>query len=213
MFFCEALSRPCDVFVFDDPTTSFDYNHLAFFVERLRDLARHFPHSQVIIFTHNWDLFIQIQLVFNKADLHNEMEVKVLENCAVIDAYTEKVDELKKQAENLITTPADLTTAQKEKLSGVMRRLIEAMVNKYVFNGLRHQFKQRSQSVSVFEEFVSLVPLTKQQAECLADIYGHLSITEHDDPRNAYVSRNKASFNKWYLEITDIERDLISRRP
>jgi energy-coupling factor transporter ATP-binding protein EcfA2 len=213
LFFCEAIAQPTDAFIFDDPSTSFDYNHVSFFVERLRELVRRFPDSQFIIFTHNWDLFVQIQVIFNKARLTHNMEVKVMENCALVEEYSEKVDELKQQVADMLALPGDFDSGQKEKISGLMRRLLESIVNKYVFNGQRHQFKQRRQSVSGFDEFVRLVPLTQQEAQKLSDLYGHLSVPEHDDPRNFYVSRNKTSFQTWFNDLCGIEDDLISRRP
>jgi hypothetical protein len=44
-------------------------------------------------------------------------------------------------------------------------------------------------------------------------LYSHLSVSEHDDPRNFYVSRNKASFQKWYDELLAVESAIIARRP
>ena len=213
MFFCEATARPCDVFVLDDPSTSFDYNHLAHFVERLRDLALSCPQSQFLLFTHNWDCFVHVQLMFHKARLSHDMSVQVLENCATIEEYSEKVEELKAEIERMLTATGEFETAQKERISGMMRRLVESVVNKHVFNGQRHQFKQRAQSVSVFEECIKLVPLLPAEAQKLSDLYSHLSVSEHDDPRNSYVSRNKASFQKWYNELSAVEAAIIARRP
>lgn len=213
MFFCEAMARPCDVFVFDDPSTSFDYNYSASFVERLRDLAIQCPQSQLIVFTHNWDFFVQVQVAFNKAALNNHLTVKVLEHCAIVESYSEKLDELHSEVQAMLALPGDFDAAQRERISGLLRRAIEAVVNRYVFNNQRHQFKQRSQSVSVFDEFVRLVPLNEAEAQKLSDLYGHLSVSEHDDPRNQYVGRNKASFKKWYDEITAVESSLKARRP
>ena len=213
MFFCEATARPCDVFVFDDPSTSFDYNNLAHFVERLRDLALNCPKSQFVLFTHNWDFFVHVQLSFNKARLNNDMSVQVLEHCAIVEAYSEKVEELKTEIEGMLGTSGDFDTSQKERISGVMRRLVESLVNKHVFNGQRHQFKQRAQSVCVFDECIKLVPLLPAEAQKLSDLYSHLSVSEHDDPRNLYVSRNKASFQKWYGELAAVESAIIARRP
>ena len=98
-------------------------------------------------------------------------------------------------------------------MSGYMRRLIETIVNKLVFNGQRHQFKQKTTRVSEFQHFSKLVPLKQREAEKLRDLYSNLSITEHDDPRNAYVNRSKAMFQSWYTEIVTIENALLSRKP
>jgi hypothetical protein len=179
----------------------------------VRELVRQFPNCQMIIFTHNWDLFVQTQIIFNKAHLSNDMEVKVMENCAIVESYSEKVDDLTKQIGQMLALSGDFDSGQKEKISGLMRRFIESVVNKYVFNGQRHQFKQRGQSVSNFEDYVRLVPLDATEAQRLSDLYGILSISEHDDPRNMYVSRSKRSFQGWYDEIVDIAKVLQSRRP
>lgn len=213
LFFCEAMSRPCDVFVFDDPSTSFDYNHVSLFVERLRDLVRHYPHSQFILFTHNWDLFVQVQRTFNKAGFDSFTEVKVLENCSHVESYTEKLDHLKVEIGSILVQAGDLDRLTEERLAGLMRRLIEAVVNTHVFNGQRHQFKQKTQNVSTFHNYLHLVPLLHQQADKLSDLYAHLSVSEHDDPRNNYTKRSRAGFQRWYDEIMAIENDLISRRP
>lgn len=213
LFFCEAMSRPCDVFVFDDPSTSFDYNHVSLFVERLRDLVRHYPTSQIILFTHNWDLFVQVQRTFNKAGFDSITEVKVLENCSHVESYTEKLEHLKFEIGSILAQTGDLDRHTEERLAGLMRRLIEAVVNTHVFNGQRHQFKQKTQNVSTFHNYLHLVPLLHQQAEKLSDLYAHLSVSEHDDPRNIYTRRSRAGFQRWYDEIMAIEKDLISRRP
>jgi Uncharacterized protein conserved in bacteria len=213
LFFCEAMSRPCDVFVFDDPSTSFDYNHVSLFVERLRDLVRHYPASQIILFTHNWDLFVQVQRTFNKAGFDSFTEVKVLENCSHVDAYTENLDKLKAEITDILAQPGDLDRSTEERLAGLMRRLIETVVNTHVFNGQRHQFKQKTQNVSAFHNYLKLVPLLHHQADKLSDLYTHLSVSEHDDPRNIYTKRSRAGFQRWYDEILTIEADLLSRRP
>jgi len=213
LFFCEAMSRPCDVFVFDDPSTSFDYNHVSLFVERLRDLVRHYPNTQIILFTHNWDLFVQVQRTFNKAGFDSFTEVKVLENCSHVDAYTENLDRLKSEITDILAQPGDLDRSSEERLAGNMRRLIEAIVNTHVFNGQRHQFKQKTQNVSTFHNYLHLVPLQHHEADKLSDLYSHLSVSEHDDPRNIYTKRSRAGFQRWFDDITSIETALVSRRP
>jgi hypothetical protein len=67
--------------------------------------------------------------------------------------------------------------------------------------------------ISVFHSFTKLVPLLPKEADRLRDLYGNLSITEHNDIRNAYVNRSKAIFQQWFDEIVAIEASVISRRP
>lgn len=213
LFFSELTARPTDIVVFDDPVTSFDYNYTATFSERLRDFVQASPSSQVIVFTHNWDFFVQIQSIFNRSRLDSLLSVMVLENCDAIAEYKEDLDDLKVKAQAILGVVGDLSRAQKEQLSGFIRRMIEAVVNTHVFNGQRHQYKQKSSPVSVFHNFVKLVPLLPAEADRLRDLYANLSVTEHDDVRNAYVTRSKALFQQWFDEIVVIEANIIGRRP
>ena len=97
-------------------------------------------------------------------------------------------------------------------MAGKMRRLIESVVNTHVFNKQRHQFKQKSQPVSEFHEFTKLVPLLPAEAAKLRDLYAKLSISEHDDPRNAYVNTDKATFQNRYDAIVAIESAVVARK-
>jgi len=46
----------------------------------------------------------------------------------------------------------------------------------------------------------------------LKDLYGKLSVTEHDDPRAAYVNTDKATFRTRYDRILTIEGAIVSRK-
>jgi hypothetical protein len=81
-----------------------------------------------------------------------------------------------------------------------------------VFNNQRHQFKQKSQQVSAFQDFTEVVPLLHAEAQTLRDLFEKLSITEHDDPRNAYVNSDKAMFQTRYDSIKAIEAAIVSRK-
>jgi energy-coupling factor transporter ATP-binding protein EcfA2 len=213
LFFSELTTKPTDIVVFDDPVTSFDFNYTATFSERLRDFIRACPNSQVIVFTHNWDFFVQMQSVLNRSNLASLLSVMVLENCDVVEEYKEDLDDLKCKAQGILGTVGDLSRVQKEQLSGIMRRMIEAVVNRHVFNNQRHQYKQKSSPVSVFHDFTKLVALQSNEADRLRDLYANLSVTEHDDIRNAYVTRSKALFQQWFDEIVAIEANIVGRRP
>ena len=93
-----------------------------------------------------------------------------------------------------------------------MRRLIESVVNTHVFNNQRHQYKQKTQAASDFQQFTKLVPLEPAEALTLKDLYGKLSVTEHDDPRNAYVNTDKAMFQTRYNSLLAVEAHLVSRK-
>ena len=94
-----------------------------------------------------------------------------------------------------------------------MRRLMEAVVNTHVFNNERHQYKQKTLQITAFQNFTKVVALLPAEATALRDLYEKLSITEHDDPRNAYVNTDKAMFQTRYNQVLAIEAAVIARRP
>jgi DNA repair exonuclease SbcCD ATPase subunit len=212
LFFAELETCPQSVIVFDDPVSSFDYNFIANYCARLRDFAVTHPERQIVVLTHNWEFFVQLQLTFNKSGLNNDLSVQVLENCAVVADYSEKVHELKTDITRVLTTPGEPLRAAKEELAAKMRRLIESVVNTHVFNNQRHQFKQKSLPVTDFPHFTKITPLLSTEATTLGDLYAKLSITEHDDPRNAYVNTDKATFQSRYDTILGIETAVVSRK-
>lgn len=213
LFFAELDSCSQSVIVFDDPVSSFDYDYIANYCRRLRDFLLSHPTKQIIVLTHNWEFFVQLQTTLNLARLDGNYTVQVIENCSVIADYTEKVDELKADIGTVLVQSGEPTRAQKEEIAGKLRRLIEAIVNTHVFNKQRHQYKQKSSQVSDFPNFTKLVPLLPAEATTLRDLYADLSITEHDDLRNAYVNTDKATFQARYDKILAVETALISRKP
>ena len=213
LFFAELDSCSQSVIVFDDPVSSFDYDYIANYCRRLRDFLLSHPTNQIIVLTHNWEFFVQLQTTLNLARLDGNYTVQVIENCSVIADYTEKVDELKADIGTVLVQSGEPTRAQKEEIAGKLRRLIEAIVNTHVFNKQRYQYKQKSSQVSDFPNFTKLVPLLPAEATTLRDLYADLSITEHDDLRNAYVNTNKATFQARYDKILAVETALISRKP
>ena len=212
LFFAELESCSQSVIVFDDPVSSFDYDYIANYCRRLRDFLLSHPDRQIIVLTHNWEFFVQLQITLNLAGLNGNFTVQVIENCSVIADYTEKVDDLKADIGAVLAQPGESTRAQKEELAGKLRRLIEAIVNTHVFNKQRHQYKQKSSPVSDFQHFTKLVPLLPAEATILRDLYLDLSITEHDDLRNAYVNTDKATFQARYDRTLGVEAALISRK-
>lgn len=213
LFFAELETCPQSVLVFDDPISSFDYNYIANYCARLRDFALTHPARQIIVLTHNWEFFVHLQTTLNQAGLDAHLSVQVLENCAVVADYSEKIDDLKKDIEDILNAPGEPSKSQKEDIAGKMRRLIEVVVNTHVFNHQRHQYKQKSQAISAFQSFTKIVPLLQAEATTLRDLYAKLSITEHDDPRNAYVNTDKAMFQTRYDQIQNTETAIAARKP
>jgi multimeric flavodoxin WrbA len=214
VFMCEAATAPRRVLVFDDPATSFDFNYVSNFCERLRNLIRDQPQTQVIVLTHNWDFFVNLQTTINRSPgLNSRMAIQVLEDCATVREYSEGWEELCNELTPLLAGPAEPTAEEKERSAGLMRRLIERLTNKHVFNEQRHQYKPKMLHVSEFREFTKVVPLTVVEADTLRDIYANLSPPEHDDPRNFYTSRLRAQFNTWLGQINAIKAALEARRP
>ncbi len=212
LFFAELETCEQQVIVFDDPISSFDYNYIGNYCNRLRDLIQKHPNRQIIVLTHNWEFFVQIQTTLNASRLKQHMAVHVLESCVAIDEYSEDVDVLKRDIDAILAVAGEPTKSQKEIMAGKMRRLIESVVNTYVFNKQRHQFKQKSQQVSAFDDFTKVVPLLPAEAQSLRDLFAKLSITEHDDPRNAYVNTDKAMFQTRYNTIKSIEAAILGRK-
>lgn len=212
LFFAELDTCAHSVLVFDDPVTSFDYNYMANYCTRIRDFTVSHPTRQIIVLTHNWEFFVQLQTTMNQAGLDGHLSVQVLENRAVVADYSEKIDDLKKDIDTVLSAVGEPSKSQKEEIAGKMRRLIEAVVNTHVFNHQRHQYKQKSLQITAFNQFTKLVSLLPAEASKLRDLYAKLSITEHDDPRNAYVNVDKAMFRSRYNEILAIEAALVSRK-
>ncbi|RMV92713.1 AAA family ATPase [Pseudomonas caricapapayae] len=213
LFMCEASASSHQVLVLDDPVTSFDYNYVSNFCERLRDYCRDHPASQVIVLTHNWDFFSNLQATINGSGLNNHMSVQVLESCATVAEYTEKWDELCSEIEAYFGLASEPSVSDKEKLSAFLRRLVEKLMNAYVFNEQRHQYKIKTLTVSNFKDYTKLVPLLQAEADRLKDLYANLSPLEHDDLRNYYSGKTIFQFQSWYDEIKNMKTQLELRRP
>lgn len=213
LFFAELETCPQSVLVFDDPISSFDYNYIANYCARLRDFTLKHPTRQIIVLTHNWEFFVQLQTTLNQAQLDSHLSVQVLENCAVVADYSEKIDDLKKDIEAVLSMAGEPSKAKKEEAAGKMRRLIEVVVNTHVFNQQRHQYKQKSQAITAFQSFTKIVALLPAEATLLRDLYAKLSITEHDDPRTCYVNTDKAMFQTRYDHIVALETAIKARIP
>ena len=214
LFFAELETCPQSVVVFDDPISSFDYNYIENYCIRLRNHSLKHPKRQVIILTHNWEFFTQLQTTLKRAYATgtNEFSVMVLEGCTQVSEYCEQIDELKRKIDSILSISGEPTKGQKEDLAGNMRRLVEAVMNKHVFADSRQQYKQRTQAVSEFHRFTQLVPLLPGEALELKDLFGKLSKPEHDDDRNSYVNTDKAMFQTRYGRIIQIEGDIVSRK-
>lgn len=137
----------------------------------------------------------------------------VLENCTVFAHYSEKSEDLKNDIGAVLATAGEPRKPKKEELGGKMRRLIETVVNTYVFSHQRHQYKQKSQTITAFQGFTKLVALLRAEATTPRDLYAKLSITEHDDPRNVCVNSDKAMFQTRYNQILAIETAIKGRIP
>lgn len=214
LFFAELESCSHSVVVFDDPVSSFDYNYIENYCIRLRNHALTQSTRQIIVLTHNWEFFTQLQATLKRAYATNanEFSVMLLEGCTKVAEYSEQIDELKGQIEAVLSLSGEPTKRQKEDIAGNMRRLIETIMNKHVFADSRQQYKQRTQAVSEFQKFTQLVPLLPAEALELKDLFGKLSKSEHDDDRNSYVNTDKAMFKTRYDRIKQIESDIVARK-
>ncbi len=213
VFLCEAAADPSRVLVFDDPVTSFDYNFISNFCERLRDLVRDRPDTQVVVLTHNWDFFANLQTTLNRSGFNNRVTVSVLENCSTLREYKEDFATLTTEIAPYLLGPGEPADIAKAELAALMRRLVEVVVNRFAFNDERHQYKQKSQQVSDFPKYTKLVALMPVEADKLRDVYANLSPAEHDDPRNFYTARSRLQFKTWHDDIVAVKVALEGRRP
>lgn len=213
IFFCEASVTPHQVLVFDDPVTSFDFNYSSNFCIRLRDLVRSQPTTQVILLTHNWHFFVEIQSVLKQSQLESRLQVQVMEDCATVEEYVEQWDALCSEIDRILLASGEPPPVEKERLSALMRRLIERVNNEFVFNNERQQYKIKSLRESDFPAFTKLVPLLDSEARELRDLYRELSPPEHDDIRNFYVHKSKLMFGGWYGRIKGVKSAIQARRP
>jgi len=214
VFMAEATAHPNRMLVFDDPVTSFDYNYVSNFCQRFRDFSRSHPETQIVVFTHNWDFFVNLQSILNRSQQSNDFVVQVLEDCVTVEDYKEKWDELCDQINEILApTNGERSAEQKERVCGLMRRLIERLSNEFVFNNQRHQYKIKALKDSNFDSFTKIVPLTMGEANKLRDLYGDLSPPEHDDLRNFYTTRTREQLNVWYEKILEIKVAVKGRRP
>lgn len=210
-FMSEVELFPNQVLIFDDPVTSFDFNYISNFCERVRDLVVQNPERQLLIFTHNWDFFANLQQVMNRSHLGQRMSVQVLEDCATVAEYSDKWTDLVKQIDALFLPPGEPNTETKERLSALLRRLIETLTNTFVFNNQRHQYKIKALRDTDFDQFTMIVPLIAPEAVTLRDLYANLSPLEHDDPRNFYSTKGKAQYQAWYAKIIGIKDAVVGR--
>ncbi|MEM9417684.1 MAG: AAA family ATPase [Planctomycetota bacterium] len=212
-FICEAGLSPDRVIVFDDPVTSFDYDYINNFCKRLRDFVIENSQTQIVVLTHNWDFFVNLQLTLNSGGLSNHLNVQILESCKSVRTYEENEHALIDEVNCLLGTSGEPSEQDKAEAARVMRILIEVIVNTHVFNKLRQQFKQRRQNASVFTDCVKIVPLNLAEANRLRDLYGELSAFDHDDPRTAYTNRTGGQMRRWFTDIMAIRDAVIRRRP
>lgn len=212
LFFAELETCSQSIIAFDDPVTSFDYNYIANYCSRMSEYAKDHSTSQIIVLTHNWEFFVQLQTSLKKANLSGDFAVQVLENCVSLNEYSEDVTVLKNEIENILKISTEPSRQQKEILAGNMRILLEAIINTHVFAKQRHQYKQKTQQVSNFDEYTKIVPLLESEAAVLKNLYGLLSMPEHHDPRNAYINTDKAMFQSRFNQLIAIEAAIISRK-
>ena len=81
-----------------------------------RNFALSHPGRQMIVLTHSWEFFGQLQRIFNKAHLDKEISVKVVEMCSTISAYSERIDELRKGIDGVLNTPVSQLGREKRVL-------------------------------------------------------------------------------------------------
>lgn len=212
LFFAELQNSNCDIVVLDDPANSCDYNYIRNCCERIRSYVVAQPNTQVLIFTHNWEFFVEMNHVLNNSasNIGSEKDVLLLEGCCVASTHLGKTYDLKQRIEASLATDAVSNRGERELVQMLMRRLVESVVNEQVFAGQRLHMKNNP-GIKM-SEYTKLVPLMPSEADRLSSIYRKVSPALHDDAKNYYTEHDKETFQRWYLDICDIERRLKTQR-
>ena len=144
LFFTELDYQKRPIVVLDDPVSSLDYNYSGCVTQKIKNFARGNLVKQIIIFTHDWYFLKDIQdaLVYDGFKEKDDFSVHILDNCDKLYLNVEKENEIKQEVENFLNNPGPLNEVERSSLSVFMRRLIETMINKHVFNNQRTQYKR-----------------------------------------------------------------------
>ncbi len=211
LFFAEVLFEDKPILVFDDPVSSLDYNYVENFCIKLKNYIRSNPEKQIIVFTHDWYFLKDLQFTLHESGLEENkgFDVFIVENCSDIKINIEKIDDLKKYIATQLAITTPISSAERDDITRAMRRLVETIINKHVFNNERTQFKRDKMAVSVFKNYVGLKPLTLDLASRLSDLYKKICPSSHDNPSTEFTNPDRAVLKTRFEALLEIEKEIL----
>ena len=215
LFFAELDHEKKPIIVFDDPVSSLDYSYAGNISQKIKNFSKNNSDKQIIIFTHDWYFLKDMQdsLVRSELKENKDFSVYVLNNCNEIYPNEENENKVQQKIECILDSNSHLNKDQEESLSFYMRKLIEVIVNKYVFNNQRTQYKRDKINPGMFYEYTKLKPLHEDEATTLTDLYSRLSPNSHDNPVPEFQKLDKEIFKSRYQQIKEIKTNLKQSNP
>ena len=209
LFFVEIEYEEKSIIIFDDPVSSLDHTYIDRISRRIRDFAKDNLDKQIIIFTHNWYFLknIQDELIMAKFKRDIDFSLYILKNCSSIEVNTEQINKIKYSITSILDKHTTLSKDEKISLTVNMRNLIEVMINKYVFNEQRMQYKRDKMNPSMFDKYINLRPLTEEEANSFKDLYNNLSRFLHDSNFDI-VDEDINNFKSYYSQLLNLENQL-----
>lgn len=221
LFFAEAEVRDPSILVFDDPSTSFDYNFTEGVVFRLTKYAEEHPESQIIVFTHNWEFFAKLDRALrdlkrlqNAGGLDFARQALVLEYCETVKLRDVKLaaqrENIDQAIRSLVEPPSE---SQIRSICADIRAWIEDIINKYVFNSQRQSYKTRHSSTLDMPEFMKVRPLKKEYAIALNSAADKTSERIHKQGGTSQiVLPNATQLREIFSNVDDVHKKMTADR-
>ena len=219
LFFAEVSEKEQQIIVFDDPANSLDYHFEERYAKRVVKYIKDNKKSQVVLFTHSISFLTHLMDVLqiegftnNKNDQEREpFEVMRLEECVLFTEYIEKYNAVKERLGKLFTrksTNKKITLEEKMGTIISVRRFVELIIEKRIFNNQRYVNRSREASIGSFDKYTQIRPLEKGHAETMKGYWRKLS-------KNGVIHRSlfdlesdETSINKAFDNVQRIFIDL-----
>ena len=210
LFFAELDHEKRPVVVFDDPVSSLDYTYAGNISRKIKNFSEDNPNKQIIIFTHDWYFLKDMQdnLARSRLEENKDFSVYILSDCNEIYLNVENESKIQQKIEFILGNQTPLSRDDKDTLSLSMRKLIEVIINKYVFNNQRTQYKRDKINPAMFHEYTKLRPLDKGEARILTELYSKFSPSLHDNPVSDFQKIDKEVFKSRYEQIKAVRAKL-----
>tara|TARA_R110002072_G_scaffold95141_3_gene209680 strand:- start:1033 stop:3681 length:2649 start_codon:yes stop_codon:yes gene_type:complete len=221
LFFAEANVRNPHILVFDDPSTSFDYNYTEGIVSRLSTYADINDNSQILVFTHNWEFFAKLNESLRKLKqrrIANSQDfghvALVVERCESVKSRDINIKQQRRVIqESIAQLPEVPTESQIRSVCADIRVWVEGIINKYVFNSLRESYKTKHSATLSMDGFMRVRPLKKEYADTLAKAAERTSGRMHyGDEVSQLILPTPTQLKTSFDEVDEVLNKLIEDR-